>query len=548
MTKTTHSSSPSSTPVVRTSKMDESQKANAFNRESTREDSIAKYEKTDEFEPRKHFYPRVLNSSIHPFVSYFFNLNNNQIVSRYCHLNPKANKKALLEALNYKPKFLRWAGSDLFYCTDDEGHRDMLVVETNSCPSGQKSMPNLSDDDEYGSYKKLIETTFKPLVEEEEKKPGFIKDGCLAVIYDKNVMEASGYAAAMSAVFEERVYLVEYRDETIFSNKETNSEEKEKLRRVFWTEDGICSIRTKEKDEHGNFILLQVRALFRYVTQKPWNRIPIKSRTVVLNPTIVCLAGGRNKNLASLAYEMYNNEVEQYGFNIPLPQTFRDVKKKDIPKFCDWLGGKAVVKVPYSNAGQGVYTVTSPKELQAVMDTEHSYDQFIVQQLIGNFEWSSETHKKSFYHVGTMPTPKYLNSYVYDLRMMIIATEKGFRPTAMYSRQANQPLTQHLTEDDDSWAILGTNLSVRNDKGEFESETDRLLLVDRKDFNKLGLSVDDLIKAFTVTVFSIIAIDKMCCRLIEESTGELNTSILSQMNPDQALLEEIMIGNPKIPN
>ena len=49
-----------------------------------------------------------------------------------------------------------------------------------------------------------------------------------------------------------------------------------------------------------------IRAAFRYVTQKPWTRIPLKTKTKILNPVISCLAGGRNKNLADKAYEVLN--------------------------------------------------------------------------------------------------------------------------------------------------------------------------------------------------------------------------------------------------
>ena len=39
----------------------------------------------------------------------------------------------------------------------------------------------------------------------------------------------------------------------------------------------------------------RVRAAIRYVTQKPWNRIPPITRTLIYNPVLACLAGGRNK-------------------------------------------------------------------------------------------------------------------------------------------------------------------------------------------------------------------------------------------------------------
>lgn len=69
--------------------------------------------------------------------------------------------------------------------------------------------------------------------------------------------------------------------------------------------------------------------------------------------------------------------------------------------FQNSFGGYAVVKNPYSNGGQGVWTITSPQELEEFMKTEDRYDQFIVQSLIGNSKWSSHTHQGQLYHVGT---------------------------------------------------------------------------------------------------------------------------------------------------
>jgi hypothetical protein len=69
--------------------------------------------------------------------------------------------------------------------------------------------------------------------------------------------------------------------------------------------------------------------------------------------TLYSLAGGRNKSLAALAYDLYNKELKHHGFQITVPQTFREVSKRDVPAFVEWLGGRAVVKNPYSNAGQG---------------------------------------------------------------------------------------------------------------------------------------------------------------------------------------------------
>ena len=38
-----------------------------------------------------------------------------------------------------------------------------------------------------------------------------------------------------------------------------------------------------------------------------------------------------------------------------------------------------MVKVPYANAGQGVWTITHEGELKEFMAIEHRYDSFIVQ-------------------------------------------------------------------------------------------------------------------------------------------------------------------------
>ena len=51
-----------------------------------------------------------------------------------------------------------------------------------------------------------------------------------------------------------------------------------------------------------------------------------------------------------------------------------------------------------------------------------------------------------------------------------------------------------------SWEMLDTNLSVAHGEGVFTTESDRLLLMDRKDFNILGMGLDDLIEAYIQTV------------------------------------------------
>jgi hypothetical protein len=371
-----------------------------------------------EFEAEKHFYPRVLNAHIHPLVASFFSLGNKRILARYTHLNPQVNPDALETLLTTKPKYFQWAGSDLFNVTTSSGQRQMIIVETNSCPSGQKSMPLLQDDNEQGGYREVIKSTFMRMIQHTDPAVGG-----LAVIYDKNPMEATGYAAALSDTSGEKVWLVE------FKNNDPNPP-------VRWV-DGLMFVRDENKDWYP------VRACYRYVTQKPWNRIPINTKTIVLNNVVSCLAGGRNKMMAARAYEFYNSELAGTGLSVRIPETIRNVTKNEIPLWIDSMGGHAVLKVPYSNAGQGVYTITNKDELKAFMDAEYHYDKFIVQSLVGNASWSSVTRAGTFYHVGTIPNKKN-HTFVSDLRMMVCATENGLRPVACYARRAREPLSRNL--------------------------------------------------------------------------------------------------------
>ena len=113
-----------------------------------------------------------------------------------------------------------------------------------------------------------------------------------------------------------------------------------------------------------------VRAAYRYVTQRPWTRIPVLTRTLILNPVLACLAGGRNKMIASKAYEIFNGTLQGSGLGVRTPETIRDVRHNEIPLWVERFGGHAVVKIPYSNAGQGVYTITSREELDAFIGQE----------------------------------------------------------------------------------------------------------------------------------------------------------------------------------
>lgn len=467
------------------------------------------------FEAHQHWYPKALNATIHPMVHFFFNMGHERIISRYCHLHPRVKAENLREILKYSSKNFHWCGADLLNVTSAGGRRQMVVIENNSCPSGQKSMPLLDENQEQGSYRWLIERSFRPFV----KRRGGIK-GCLAVIFDKNPMEASGYAAAMADVFQEEILLVEW-----YENKETD--------RLRITE-GVIEVKHPVTDQW-----LPVRAAFRYLTQKPWNRLPVTTKTRIFNPVIACLAGGRNKMMAAKAYEIFNEELEDSGLKVNTPETIRDVLKKDIPMWVERMGGQAVVKVPYSNAGQGVYTIISKEELEHFMKLDFAYDCFIVQSLIGNINWSSTSSLGKLYHVGTIPSPKG-KTFVADLRMMVSSTAEGIRPLCLYARRANAPLEDHIEQGADSWEMLGTNLSINLGHGKWDSDTNRLLLMDRRDFNKLGVGLDDLIEAYIQTVLSMVAIDKLSAQLIGKQ-GKFKLRTFSKLNDDPVLVDEIVM-------
>lgn len=94
------------------------------------------------------------------------------------------------------------------------------------------------------------------------------------------------------------------------------------------------------------------------------------------------------------------------------------------------------------------------------LNQQGTYEQYIVQSLIGNYSWSSVTRHGQFFHVGTVrsilltskncylhkyPTQipdKNKNIYCADIRLMIHYnfTDKSYRPLAIYSRRARKPL------------------------------------------------------------------------------------------------------------
>ncbi len=471
----------------------------------------------DEFEADRHFYPRTLNAQIHPQVSGFFKMSTERLISRYCHLHPYANRRTLAEVLTTEPRYLRWSGSDIFNVSTESGVKQKLVVETNSCPSGQKSFPLLDENKEEGGYWRLLEGTFLPLVSKVLRKAAKeMPNGIVAVLYDKNLIESSGYAQVLATLTKRPVYWIP----CFRSNPNQFVEVKD--RRLYAKVDGKT---------------LPVICAFRYVTQQPWTRLPFNLKTPILNPIVACLAGGRNKTSAAKAYEMFNGAHRAHGLEILTPESFTNVRKAEVPLLVQQFGGRAVVKVPYLNAGQGIYTLVNDDELDAFMERDYPYDEFVVQQLVGNYRWSSTSSRGKVFNIGTVPDKKE-RIHIFDLRMMVSWQGTAYRPVAMYARRAPLPMEADLKRDTDSWMVLGTNLSIKVAEEKWDTEPRRLLMMDRKDYGKLGLGLDDLIEAFVQSVLANRAIDDLARKLVKRGGG-FRTDLFRSLNNDETLLAEV---------
>ena len=65
--------------------------------------------------------------------------------------------------------------------------------------------------------------------------------------------------------------------------------------------------------------------------------------------------------------------------------------------------------------------------------------------------------------------------------------------------------------------------------------------MDRKDFNLLGIGLDDLIEAYIQTIFSMVAIDKMACTLINKN-GKFKIKLFKSLDKDESLINEIKLA------
>ena len=124
--------------------------------------------------------------------------------------------------------------------------------------------------------------------------------------------------------------------------------------------------------------------------------------------------------------------------------------------------------------------------------------------------------------------------------MVGVNPDEGFFPVALYARRARKPLTKELAPGAaSSWEMLGTNLSIKESSGEWATEPQRLLLMDSRDFNKIGVGLDEIIEAYLLTVLAMLAIDRMAVELVTQK-NRFRRKFFGNMNPDDGLLSELM--------
>ncbi|CAG8728059.1 6299_t:CDS:2, partial [Racocetra fulgida] len=400
---------------------------------------------------------KALSATVHPIVSSFFSLENDRIITRYKNLNPQIDVNVLRNCLEYEPKFFKWAGdyfdlsSDFFNVINSNGKRQMLIIESGSGPAGQCSMPSLDiNNKRHNGYKLVIQTAFKHALKDADSSLGE-----LAVVCDMacDEIEATGYAAAIAEETKERVWIVMLYDVA-------------KYDQLFKWENKVMYI--KDQDEAKSF-------------------------------------------------EIFNTELSESGLAIRFPKTVCNISKCEIPSCIEKMGGHAVIKAPYGccgliifylqKLGQGIYIITNSEELKEFLDTNHHYEKFVIQSLVGSALWSTESCSEKLYHIGTMPN-FHNQTFVNDLRMMVSADDTGFHPVNISSRRASKP--QPIYQPNDSnwnpWKVFGTN--VTDSSGMEEHEYERVITIDQKEFDTTGFGIDDLIDAYVQTVLSVIAIDK----------------------------------------
>jgi hypothetical protein len=436
----------------------------------------------DTVDRKRHYYPKVGEQSLHPTAKRFFSLSMDDKVALYRRRHPLADPTALKRLISYQPKYSFWIGNDFFPIYHDS-RSELALLESNSCPSGNKSLPVTNTG--YNNYQFLIEKSFLPQLKKRK-----LPNGKLAVIYDTNPMENEYYAQTIARLTGEEVILY-YRHPA-------------EPHRVIYRDEQLYLL-------HQG-LPVPIRGVFRYLTQYPWKVFRAKTTTFVFNPIEVCLSGGRNKLMANRAYRNFNGIFGAQGLAINYPHTVSYPDKESLEKKIKETGYRGVIKIPYLNKGQGVFTICGSGDWQRYLrcTSDSLTKDYLFQNLLGNETCSTDRKKR---HRFTRPDHNG-NQYIYDLRMMCCSTAAGIVPVSAYARRSRDPVNRKTADPDrDSWNLFGTNISVRNSDGSFGTDPDRLLSLSGEEFPLLQLDLVDLTDAYFQTVFSMVAIDQLAISL-----------------------------------
>lgn len=464
------------------------------------------------FERTAHAYAHVAPARMHSGALALFSQPPEALARDYAARHAGVDPQALLELIAHDPKHLAWAGGDLLPAVGPRGDRAMVLLEVNSCPSGLKAMPAVPSSaaphlaGPLGAYGEVVRAWCTRAANLAHGSP---PDGVRAVLFDKNWPEVTGYAAALATHSCEEVWLVP------------------------WTEAAPDTVQAKDgelwiRDAGGT--ARRVGSAIRYVTGRPWTRLPVDTHTPLQNPISACLLGGRNKLIAAKAYAALNEALHGTGLRIPTPVTHAEVCAEDVPRAVAELGGRAVIKNPYSNAGQGVAVVETTADVDTWRTQPQRYGRFVVQGLIAGAE---DPAPGPYAQRGIQPHGQD-GRFAADVRVVVVRSGAGFTPVAAYARHARAPLQSAASP----WERYGTNLSVRAGDGGWDAESHRLVTLSEADFPALELSAADLVDAYVITVLAAVAIDRFAETLLGPA-GEISEAAFRAACPDDALFKEI---------
>jgi hypothetical protein len=371
----------------------------------------------------------------------------------------------------------------------------MCLIEVNSVATGSMSFPSI-DTEFYNQYDYIIQESFLPLISHIKKE-----DGVLAVLDDAFYPEGFGYATSMAKLSNEPVFHVNL-SENYDSYFRINNDYLEIIYDNKWR---------------------RIRACYKYVQTRPWLKLPVYSKTFIYNSLLACLAGGRNKAIASLAYENFNKESP---IKIRHPLTITNLTKEGVIKIAKDRG-MGVAKGLYGNGGEEVFFLMDNNQIENFSKQDLSYNNYIYQDLIGLRTWFKDDRSNRYYHVGTAEKDK----KVFDIRTCVAYTENGFRPSSIFSRKAKSPLKEKLEDITDYKKVLSTNIG-----GSIDYDN-QVVILDEEGFAHIGVKLENLIDAFIQTVLGAISIDMMACSLMKDNQFD-HEKYLS-LNHDEKLYEEL---------